>query len=244
MQIGRGPTTSDATDVPGAMRAAAGYGQRPAVVVLRPEGRQEQGFATLLQWAAKVAHWLQEERAAEPGDRLVLAAPAGWLPAAAALGAWWSGLVVAPRGPDDRAPVATVAHEDVPAPDGATGTLAAVGDAFDGGPERPGAAGQPLPPLVQLYPDDPPQSRGGPDLPALAGAGRTQRRLCDAARGWDADGPVGLSTAAEAGLWLPAVALRPLVTGHATVVLDRVDRDAASAEQVAAWLGPDGSPGG
>lgn len=236
MQLGAPPTESDAADVGAAMRGAAGYGQRPAVIVLRPTGRQEQGFRTLLQWASKVSHWLQTDHGGGPGDRLALTTPPAWLPAAAALGAWWNGLEVVTAGP--RADV-TVVHEHAPRPPDTE--VAVVGDTFGGGPTGAAAEGEgeALTTLVQLFPDQPPATRARPEVPALStgGSRSTQREILDTARSWDVDGPVGLDAAeAEPGVWLPAVALRPLVTGRATVVLDRVPREAAEAERVAGWI--------
>lgn len=236
MQLGGLPRRSGAADVGAAMRAAVGYGQRPAVIVLRPPGRQEQGFSNLLQWASKVSHWLEVDHDLGPGDRLGLITPAGWLPAASALGAWWSGLEVVTDGA--KADLAVV-HEHAPRPPGTE--IAVVGDAFDGRPTQasPDTGGE-LTSLVQLFPDQPPPTRARPEAPALAREGGTtsQRELLEQARAWDADGPVGLTVEAGPRQWLPAVALRPLVTGHASVVLDRVSRDSAAAERVAHWLSP------
>lgn len=236
MQLGGLPDRSGATDVGAAMRAAVGYGQRPAVIVLRPPGRQEQGFSNLLQWASKVSHWLETDHGLGPGDRLGLATPAGWLPAATALGAWWSGLeVVGGGGGADLA----VVHEHAPRPPRTQ--VAVVGDAFDGRPTQasPGT-GEALTSLVQLFPDQPPPTRARPEAPALARGGGTmsQHELLEQARAWDTDGPLGLTVEAEPQRWLPAVALRPLVTGHASVVLDRVSRETAAADRVAHWLPP------
>lgn len=238
MQLGRPPTDSDAEDVGCAMRDAAGYGQRPAVVVLRPGGRQEQGFGTLLQWAAKISHWLESDHDLGPDGTLGLVSPPGWLPAAAALGAWWTGVAVATGGMAGT-PVVVV-HEHAAVPTG-VGEVAMIGDAFDGSPTRPDGGtpeAESLTTLTQLFPDQPPGMRARPDTPALRTpvAHETQRELLERAHGWTADGPLGLTVDCDPHTWLPAVALRPLVTGHATVVLDRVDRDAAAAEGVAGWI--------
>lgn len=241
MQLGGLPTSSDAADIGAAMRSARGFGQRPAVVVLRPAGRQEQGFGTWLQWAAKISHWLETDHGLGPGDRLGLSSPAGWLPAAAALAAWWSGLQVTVGGND--APV-TIVHEHAPAP--ASGDVAVVGDAFDGRPVEPAGGGEAegapggaaLTELVQLFPDQPPRERARPAAPALStnGGERTQQELLERARAQGEDGAVGLEADTDPAVWLPAVALRPLLTGRTTVVLDRVSREVAGADAVSRWL--------
>lgn len=234
MQLGRRGAGADAADVAAAVRAAAGLGQRPAVTVLRPDGRHEQGCASLAQWASKGAHFLEVDLLIEPGDRIAVAGPPGWLPAAVALSVWWVGAVVT-TDPSDAA--AAVVHEDRPAPSGIEAF--AWGSTFDARP-RTGGGAEPWAVAVQTFPDQPPPSRAEPGLPALAHDGTVvdQRGLLARARAIADGGGVGLDAAAapDAAVWLPAVALRPLLTGHATVVLDGVDRDAAAADRVGTWL--------
>jgi hypothetical protein len=69
-------------------------GNRPAVTVLSPRGREEQAVASLAQWAAKGAHLLEADLLLEPGDAVRFDAPWSWPAAAVCLAAWWAGIVV------------------------------------------------------------------------------------------------------------------------------------------------------
>lgn len=218
-------------------RAADAWGHRPAITVLRRDRREEQGFASLAQWAAKGAHLLTLDLLVEPGDRLALVGPPGWMPAAVSLAAWWAGAVVVPAGP---AAVAVV-HEQAPVPDGVAEVLR-WGDAVDGTPVTDGMD-EPWAIAVQAFPDAPPPSRASAALPALG----TTRALLDhagvlaaATAGTAADGVAGFVVRPDLdpAAWLPTVAVRPLVTGRPTVVLDGVGPGAADAERVTTWSAP------
>lgn len=220
-----------AHDVARALRSAAGrLGHRPAVTVLRTGRREEQGFRSLLRWAAKGAHLLSLECLLEPGDRLRLQAPADWVSAAVCYAAWWVGLTVTV---DDDASVA-VHHEALPPPEGAD-TLFALGDAPDGSPLGD-TTSEAWAAAVQAFPDQPPEPAAAPDRAAVeAGARRwTQSDLVRAARQWDGEGALGVVADAPPPVWLAAV-VRPLVTGVPTVILAGADPAAARAEGVALW---------
>lgn len=223
----------DAVDVPAAVRVAArAGGHRPALTLLAPSGRQEQSFASVAQWVAKTAHWVELELLLEPGDRLGLVGPPGWVPAVAALGAWWSGLTVV-VGEDAAAADVVLAHADgVP---GVQGDLVVWGWGFDGAPTADGPADA-LPYAVQPFPDDPPPARGTASSPAVDDGHEvtTQQAMLDALRDVDAR-TVGVSAASTD--WLATAAVRPLLTARPTVLLaPGVDRSAAEGDKVSDWL--------
>lgn len=239
----------DPDDLAAALRGAAdAFGHRPALTVLRPDRRDEQGFASLLRWAAKGAHLLELELLLAPGDVLRVAGPAGWPLATVCLAAWWAGVAVAVTGTGD-APAsspgtaradagAAVLHErvvaaaaDRPPPPGLVYT---VGDAPDGTPVAD-LDGEPWASAVQTFPDQPPPPGAGPEIAAVVAPERTTHAdLLAAARRWGGDATLGIRADAAATRWLPAL-VRPLVTGRATVVLDGADRDAAAGEGVEVW---------
>ncbi|MDP9023411.1 MAG: hypothetical protein M3N57_12100 [Actinomycetota bacterium] len=221
----------DATDLAEALRGAAEtLGHRPAITVLRPDRRDEQGFASLLRWTAKGAHLLELECLLEPGDRVRLHSPAGWPAAVVCLAAWWigAGLTV-----DRDAPVA-VHHEQLHAPEDADDVYA-VGDAPDGTPTAQ-TSSEPWAVAVQAFPDVHPNPQAAAQRPALftGGEQRTQAELLAAAHQWQDEGALGMPANVEPAVWIPAI-IRPLVTGEPTVILAGVDRGAASAERVAVW---------
>jgi len=226
----------EARDVPSAVRAMAQQaGHRPAITLLGPTGRQEQSYTSVAQWTAKTAHWLELDMLLEPGGRLGLVGPPGWVPAVAALGAWWAGLVVV-TGPEAAAADVVVAHAtEVPA---AASDVFTWGWGFDGAAEpTAGGGAEPFVHTVQPFPDDPPPPRGTPTSPAMI-AGSTppldQQGLLGQLAG-EPGSPIGVS--ADAPNWLAAAAVRPLVTGRPTVLLaPGVDRSAADGDRVAAWL--------
>jgi uncharacterized protein (TIGR03089 family) len=209
-------------------------GFRPAVTVLRPDRRDEQGVATLAQWAAKGAHLLEADLGLGPGDRIHVDTPAGWPLAAVCLAAWWAGITVSA---DADAEVAVV-DEGRPVPPAAVDVLR-TGAAVDGSPV--GAVdGEAWAEAVQAFPDAPPPPRAAPDLPALELGPRrwTQRELlADAAALGDRRGTLGVDAATcDAVLAVLAVAARPVALRRPTVVLDGVGRGSADADNVAAWL--------
>lgn len=222
-----------AADIPAAVRTAtANSGHRPASTVLAPTGRQEQSFSSLAQWTSKTAHWIALDLLLEPGDRMGIVGPPGWVPVAAALGAWWAGLtVVVGEGAADADVV--VSHVDgVPQ---VSGDLVVWGWGFDGAPETNGPADA-FVEVVQPFPDDPPAPLGTASSPALDDGEQvaTQGALVDAYRQVAAE-TIGLEP--QAAAWLATAAVRPLVTGRPTVMLaPGVDRDAAAGDRVATWM--------
>lgn len=219
-----------ARDTATALRHAAGRrGHRPAISVLLPTGRQEQSFASLQQWAAKGAHFLELEAELDPGDRLGLRASASWTTAAVLLSAWWAGLLVTLDG------AAPLVVTDGAAPPPGSDALW-LGDGLDGAP-RPPATAAAWVHTVQTFPDLPPPPRAAADLPALAYGAvlLTQAELLERA---DAGGTGTLGIEAVGADPIQAfidVALRPLMTGCPTVVLRGVGRDAARGDRVAHW---------
>jgi acyl-CoA synthetase (AMP-forming)/AMP-acid ligase II len=232
--------TRDARDVPSAVRMMAQHaGHRPAITLLAATGRQEQSFTSVAQWAAKTAHWLELDLLLEPGDRLGLVGPPGWVPAVAALGAWWSGLVVV-VGDEATAADVVVAHIDhVPA---SASEVVTWGWGFDGAPDGGPSDREPFVHVVQPFPDDPPPPHGTPDSPALMGSqgaasSDTSQSDLLGQQASQAPGTVGIVAEASAAQWLPIATLRPLVTGRPTVLLGPgVDRSAADGDRVTTWI--------
>ena len=223
-------------------------GQGPAVTVLLPSGRQEQGMASLAQWAAKGAHLIEADLLLQPGDRLALDAPLSWSSAAVCLAAWWAGVAVVLAGDDAEDDLnsvdVAVIHEDRLGDRRVRGEVLVLGDAIDGAPQGDASA-EPWVRAVQAFPDHPPVPQAGPDLPALIAAGRTwtHAELLDAARSLPA-GTLGVDAGTiEPWLGLVAAAVHPLVSGRPTVVLRDVDRDAATGDRVTSWLEDGPAPG-
>jgi hypothetical protein len=220
-------------DVPRALAdAAERLGQRPAITLLRPGGREEQGMASLQQWAAKGAHLLEADLLLEPGDRLAVRAPLGWGVATVVLAAWWAGVLVTLDGDAEVA----VVHEGHRPPPSAEDVLW-LGDAVDGSPTGE-VDGEAWAEAVQAFPDQPPPPRGGGDAPALEvdGEVRTQAELIAAVEADGTDGTLGIDAATSDPVGgLLSVALRPLLASRPTVVLAGADREAAAGERVAQW---------
>jgi hypothetical protein len=236
VQIGRLPARSPVPDdLPGALAArATSLGHRPAVTVRRAGRREEQGFSGLAQWAAKGAHLLTLDLLLEPGDRVAIVGPPGWMPVAVAHAAWWAGLVVT-DGPADVAIVHVDAAEGVSADD-----VLVWGDAVDGTPDDDVGL-EPWAVAVQAFPDQPPTPRGTAEAPAvlLGERARSGAEVLAEARELGGDGALGVEAGSAPRLadWLVAVAVRPLATGRPTVVVDGVGRDDVADEAVDAWLG-------
>lgn len=224
MQLGSADGARGAQSLPEALsQAATRLGHRPAISLVLADGRQEQSFTSVAQWASKTAHWLQIDHGADADLTMGIVGPPGWVPAVAALGAWWLGLrVVTGSG--------AASADVVIAGPGCDGTVA-WGYAFDGSGD---ADAEMFTWTVQEFPDHPPVSSGGPDLPALAddAAVLTQQDLLDEWR--DAAGTVGVDTSAG---WLSAAAVRPLIAGRPTVLLGPgLDRGVAAGDRVTNWL--------
>lgn len=241
-----------AEEVASALTGAVGLlGQRPAITALGPGGRGEQGFASLAGWVAKGANLLALELGVGPGARVALAGPPGWPLAAATLATWWVGATVVPARAEDAASAdVSVLHVAATAPD-AGGERFWFGDALDGTGDTPDGArvGEQWSEAVTPHGDRPPApardgglialvGHGGPELTQqslLAGLAEASGVLAIARHG-DEDALMRPDAAAL----LAALALRPLVTGAATVVIghDDPERDAhAQAERVAHWYG-------
>lgn len=235
---GSGPPPPDLAT--GLAARARELGQRPAVTVLSPAGRAEQGFMTLAQWAAKGAHLLQVDHDLGPGDQVLVDVPAGWPLAAVAAAVWWTGAAVRLPGPGAaRDVVLAVVHEDRPRPD--LDEVLRVGDAVDGSPTA--AGDDPVWALeVQAFPDQPPVPAAGPTTTAVVdadGVGHDHAAVIGLLA--DATGNLGHDVATvgdgpdAAWTTLLHVAARPLVTGRPTVVLRDLPREAADGDRVTAW---------
>jgi hypothetical protein len=250
-----GPSADIATALE---QARSALGQRPAITVhhgpplLAVGGpRQEQGFASLAGWVAKGAHLLRDELGLGPGDGLGLAGPVSWPMATVALAAWWLGVTLIPAREAEVAVLHTSSRGRTA--DGAT--LLWFGDAIDGTglPDAARAPGEWWTEAVVPFPDRPPSPvRDGGAIAVRAGAAEwTQRALLDVVS--DASGVLGLirgvtDTAMLDAELLALLALRPLVTGSATVVLAAVDGTVdqvgsalariATEERIVAWSAP------
>ena len=212
-------------------------GDRPALTVVRPQGREEQGFASLAQWAAKGAHLLELDLLLDPGEQLGLDAPPSWPTAAVCLAAWWSGIAIGTGGTEG----VCVVHESRTPPDGAAEVFR-LGDAVDGAPLGE-VDGEAWTTAVQPFPDQPPPPRARSQAPALRfdGEEHLQTELLSRARelgegvlgivGDEAGEPLELDPVTA----LIAIALRPLVVGHPTVLLQGASRSRARGERVRIW---------
>lgn len=237
---GPSPLSPPPTDVADALaRGAAALGHRPAVTVLHPGARYEQSGASLANWAGKGAHLLELDHLVGPGTVVGIDAPACWTTAAVALATWWLGGCVRPGA--DPTDAVTVGHlaGAVDAPDAPLGGIEpalVVGDGLDGAPVPPGRHAA-FTHEAQPLPDHPPGHHAAPDAVALVSGGRswTQAELLARAATLGT-GTLGLEAdRTDPVTALVAVALRPLVTGAATVVLRGVAREAAAGERVSAW---------
>jgi uncharacterized protein (TIGR03089 family) len=230
-------------------QARVRLGNRPAVTVLSPRGREEQAVASLAQWAAKGAHLLEADLLLAPGDAVRLDAPWSWPAAAVCLAAWWAGLA-GELDPHGDAEVAVLDEHVADPPD--AGEVLRVGDAITGAPLGE-VAGEAWTLAVQAFPDQPPRPQAAPDRVALTHRGRswTQVEVLDVARDLG-QGTMGLTSdrPADVGgdpdpavVGLVALAVRPLLAGRPTVVLrGGVAREAAAGERVATWWPPSRDP--
>lgn len=237
MQLSPPPASGPVpSDVPTAVTdALSSRGPGPAVTVVRADRREEQGVASLAQWAAKGAHLLEAELLLRPGDRLHVDVAPGWPLAAVCLAAWWAGVAVALPGADGPAAEVAVVSEGREPPAGAADVLW-VGDAVDGGPLGE-PAGEAWPVAVQAWPDAPPPPGGRPDRIALrtADGPLDQRALLEraAAIGQGRLGVDGVALTPQAAVL--AIAARPVAGPHPTVVLLGADREDAAGERVRTW---------
>jgi hypothetical protein len=247
-----------AHDVPAALSGAVALlGQRPAISAPGTDLRREQGFASLAGWVAKGANLLQLELGVGPGDRVGLAGPAGWPLAAVALSAWWVGASIVPAlappgggagdGAGDGAPSLAVLHTAAAMDRPLTTDVECFwfGDALDG-TGTPGSTGEQWTDAVTPHGDRPPRPAQGHDLVALSTSSGDllQHELLALLTG-DEGGVLGIVrdddgdivARPDAASLLAALALRPLVTGSATVIVaDDADRDAnARAERIVRW---------
>ena len=240
-----------ADDVAAALSGAAALlGQRPAITGLVPAGRREQGFASLAGWVAKGANLLTLELGLGPGSRVALAGPPGWPLATVALSAWWVGATVISVGdPDAASADVSVVHAAIDVPrDGTGGERFLLGDELDGTDRARSGPDEQWTDAVTPHGDRPPAPVHDGSLIAIvdgSGAAHPQRLLLDAF----ADDPGDVMGVARSGdvdvvarqgpaTLLAVLALRPLVTGATTVVVDVDDpeRDAHErAERIARW---------
>ena len=236
-----------AEDVATALSGATGLlGQRPAVTAIGPDGRREQGFASLAGWVAKGANLLTLELGIGPGGRVAVAGPAGWPLAAVTLSAWWVGATVVPV--TDRDPV-DVSLLHVTTTSTRSGEVLWFGDALDGTGDAGDTTGEQWTDAVTPHGDRPPAPARDGDLIAfvdVAGSELSQIAMLDplaedagGVLGVVRDGDADALTRPDASRLIAALALRPLVTGAATVVIAQDDpqRDAhAQAERVTRWF--------
>jgi hypothetical protein len=230
------------------------------------DGRRELGFVSLAGWVAKGANLLHGELGLGAGDRIGIGGPPGWPLAAVTLSAWWLGLTIIPTGrpsPDGGpGPSVVVTHVDAPgAPAAGTHPVSSVsalhlviGDALDGtGGEGAldvrDAGAEWWTEAVTPHGDRPPPPAHDGDLVALLsgdGTAFSQRELLGR-HADDTTGVIGLLRVGDEDLLvgpdvagrLTALVLRPLVTGSATVVVDRDDparEDVTRSERVTRWL--------
>ncbi|TVR26848.1 MAG: hypothetical protein EA387_02035 [Nitriliruptor sp.] len=243
MQLG-GPRTDQPapTDVAAAITTgAATLGHRPAVTVLHRQARYEQSGTSLVNWAAKGAHLLELDHLVGPGATVRLLAPPCWTSASVALATWWLGGTVAlTAGEPDGV---SIGHPSQIGAQEAGHSDLLLGDGLDGAPSPDDltATTTGIPAWTheaQPLPDHPPTAQARGDLPALRTASQTwsQAELL-AVAGALGEGTLGIEAGTTDHLTaLAAVSLRPLLTGHATVVLRGVPRGAAAAERVTTWI--------
>jgi len=213
-----------------AVRNATHHGHRPAVTAITENGRYEQSYASMAQWVAKGAHLLQSDLMIEPGEKLAICSRLSWHTQAIVLAAWWVGLDVTtnPQG------AAVVIVSSPLSHDGLGAHVFSVGDAIDGAPLVP--FGVPAwTHGVRLFPDAPPPATCTPQMIALSDktdrfthAQLLARVDSEGVMGYDVSQPITADM-------LFAVAARPMITGHRTVILDGVAPAAAANERVAVW---------
>lgn len=213
-----------------ALIAASRYGHRPAVTALTKNGRYEQSYVSLAQWAAKGAHLLQSELGCQPGDRLAVCSRVSWHTTAIVLAAWWVGVDVT----TDPRDAAVVIVSDTPPATATNAYQFSVGDAIDGAPVEPFGISA-WTHEVRLFPDTPPLATCSPDSVALHAAS-TVFTHADLVSRTETDGVVGVDVTDQISIeTLYDVAARPLRTGQRTVIVDRVARAAADAERITLW---------
>lgn len=237
MILGRagGPLPRPADLASGLTSAAATHGHQQALTVLRPDRREEQGFVSLAQWAAKGAHLLELELGLGPGDVVGLDGPPGWLPAAVTLACWWRGVAVTLAEHDAAVRVVHVSREATTSAD----EVFVWGDREDATPDQGGGGGEPWAVAVQVFPDQPPRPAAAPDAPALVGAGRvlTQAELIDRA-GALPPGRLGVRVHEQLDVATVVASIaRPVVTGSPTVLVHRDTPPAAvEGERIGVWV--------
>jgi hypothetical protein len=240
-----------AGDVASALSGAVSLlGQRPAITAPGAGGRREQGFTSLAGWVAKGANLLELELGLGPGARIAVAGPAGWPLAAVALAAWWIGATVVPAAGRDAASADLgVLHVGTSLPVAIGGERFWFGDALDGTGVAPAGAdrGEQWTDAVTPHGDRPPAPARDGGLVALAGHGGTELTQHALLAGLaEESGVLAIARTGDEDVLarpdavelLAALALRPLVTGAASVVIahDDPDREAhAQAERVTRW---------
>jgi len=206
-------------------------------------------MVSLAQWASKGAHLLTGTLDLPPGALVAVDLHASWISAAVCMAAWWSGLgvsIVTDGVAPQQADVVVRADSDateVPPPTGQGSNTPAdtplqrtfwVGTSRDGIPQHDGLVG--WADEVQWLPDAPPPPRDVAGIALTCGTRTwTMPDLLAEARSWQA-GTVGIEVGATDPLdAIMAVAVRPIVSGHPTVVVDGVPRTLADGDRVAYW---------
>ncbi|GEM_PF-1509865 len=139
--------------VPLADLVAATSGDEPALTWRGGGERVELGWATLRNWAEKVAGWLRDDVEREPGDVLAVDVGDHWVGVAAILGAWRARLAVrlGPPEPGEAAVVAQGREEGCAADPEA---LLVVGPGGFGLPAGTLADGEPFNQVITVMPDE------------------------------------------------------------------------------------------
>lgn len=237
---GHGPLPPSTSLEQALQQAVAGRGHAPAVTVIDAAGRHEQGLASLAQWTAKGAHLLASELGLTPGEVVAIDAPASWTVAAVALAAWWNGLgVTVDRSRFATASLVVRGQHDAQSPDDHRADTSPQRTLWLGG-HRDGLPDDPALPSwtaeAQWMPDVAPPAHQGDQVALIADSGEhTLAQLMDIARQWP-PGTLGVISDALDVQMLTALAIRPVTTGFATVVVDGVDVAQADGDRVAFWL--------
>ncbi|MEX0832014.1 MAG: hypothetical protein WD007_05385 [Nitriliruptoraceae bacterium] len=229
--------------------AVVARGHAPAVTVIDHDGRHEQGMVSLAQWASKGAHLLTGTLGLPPGALVAIDLAPSWTSAAVCMAAWWSGLgvsIVTDGIVPQHAGVVVCAENDATDVSPTTGQASHspadtppqhrfwVGTSRDGIPQLSGLVG--WTDEVQWLPDAPPPPRDVEGVALSCGSRTwTMADLLAEARSWQA-GTVGIEVGAtELVAAIVAVAVRPVVSGHPTVVVDGVPRARADGDRIAYW---------
>jgi uncharacterized protein (TIGR03089 family) len=201
--------------------------------------RVELSVATFDNWVAKTANLLQDELAAEPGDRLALLLPAHWQTAVWLTACWRAGVVAAPGGDPAASDLVVCGPDGLDAARACPGERVALALRPLGGrfPQRPegfvdyaaevAGQGDRFTPYAPPGPDDPALLVGGAEL---TGAQVVERARADAAK-LGLERGSRLLTGAAMDTWegLSAGLLAPLAADASVVLCRHLDRLAPDA---------------